>query len=625
MIQSARARSSSNPMIAVTSPWRRRVAAAALAALAVSAGWACTPPGAGEDGSRAETIERSLAGPNGIAINGIAINGIAINGIAINGIAINGIAINGVTISGAELDPEQAEAFEHVLSYLVECALPAGDSITTRAAGGQLRVHAGMFGLAPEWKSRPLTPGSERRLSACLAARSNLLGRTVSISLRHPQVETTELEAALYTTHEGAFWGSLFSSEPAIQVCRAQGAGLSGRMCAESDDCGFTFAGDCADVCDSYDPVDGYSRCGAEGATEVVNTFLSLGSRLTFGGRNVCSIGEDRTLSCQGDDRHGQLGDGAGSAASQPGSVSVRGLDGEVAEAAVHDHACARLRDGTLWCWGQNDSGQVGDGTRSDRHEPVHVADDVATFALGREHSCAVVTDGSVQCWGSNDDGQLGLGNHAARRKRPEPVPGLPMTMVRLASSTTAKHTCALTADGRVWCWGANDRGQLGDGTHQRRDVATAVERDVAGASFDGVTDLCASRSFTCARKSDGTMWCWGYDLSSRPVHLADDVATNGLACAPHHVCFAQQDGTVSCLGSNQHGQLGHDTDGAPSLTPLPVEGLDGVSFVNASETMSCATREDESTWCWGTDPGQPSGAPVFPAPLSLVPVEMGL
>jgi hypothetical protein len=81
----------------------------------------------------------------------------------------------------------------------------------------------------------------------------------------------------------------------------------------------------------------------------------------------------------------------------------------------------------------------------------------------------------------------------------------------------------------------------------------------------------------------------------------------------------------VSCLGSNQYGQLGHDTDGMPSMTPLPVEGLDGVSFVNASETMSCATREDASTWCWGTDPGQPSGAPIFPAPLSLAPVEMGL
>jgi alpha-tubulin suppressor-like RCC1 family protein len=624
MMRSNAVRSSSNPMINVTVPWRRRVAVAALVVLAVSAGWACTPPGTGEGWSETATSEHSLAGLNGIAINGIAINGIAINGIAINGIAINGIAINGVTISGAGLDAGQADAFEHVLAYLVECALPASDSITYTAADGQVHTHAGMFGLAPEWKTRPLTPDGGRRLSACLAARSNLLGRTVSISLRHPRVETTDIEAALYTTHEGAFWGSLFSSEPGIHACRAQGAGLSGRVCAESDDCGFTFVGDCAEVCDHYDPINGYSHCGAEGATEVVNTFLGLGSRLTFGGGNVCSIDEDRALSCQGDDRHGQLGDGL-AASSQPGSaVRVHGLD-EVAEAAVHDHACARLHDGSLWCWGRNDSGQVGDGTRTDRHEPVHVADDVATFAVGREHSCAVATDGTVSCWGANDRGQLGLGNSAARQKRPAQVPDLPMTVVRLASSTTARHTCALSADGHVWCWGANDQGQLGNGTHQRRDTATAVERDAEGARFDGVTDLCASRNLTCARKSDGTMWCWGHDVAARPVHLADDVAADGLACAPHHVCFVEDDGTVACLGSNQYGQLGHDTDGTPSFTPVPVEGLDSVRFVNASETMSCATRDDASTWCWGTDPGAPAGAPIFPVPLSLTPVEMGL
>ena len=81
----------------------------------------------------------------------------------------------------------------------------------------------------------------------------------------------------------------------------------------------------------------------------------------------------------------------------------------------------------------------------------------------------------------------------------------------------------------------------------------------------------------------------------------------------------------MACLGSNQYGQLGRDTDGMPSFTPVTVEGLEGVRFVNTSETMSCATRDDASTWCWGTDPGAAAGAPIFPAPLSLTPAEMGL
>src|SRR5690606_38327405 len=115
-----------------------------------------------------------------------------------------------------------------LLSYLIECALPAGEEVSITSASGRPRVVAGMFGLAPEWRTGALTPAGERKVSACLAARANHLERSVSISLRHPEVETTAVEADLYTTHEGAFWGNFFGEDPAIYACRVQGGGLSG-------------------------------------------------------------------------------------------------------------------------------------------------------------------------------------------------------------------------------------------------------------------------------------------------------------------------------------------------------------------------------------------------------------
>lgn len=629
--------------------WCRRAVLALCVAAAVWSG-ACAPPADFEDWGAHDRSSSALVGDNGIGINGIGINGIgingigingiginglsdngigingiAINGIGINGIGINGIGINGldvagVTASGEDLGPQQAEALDELLTYLIECALPEGEEVSITGAGGRPRMVAGLFGLAPEWRTGALTQAGERKVSACLAARANHLERSVSISLRHPEVETTAVEAELYTTHEGAFWGSFFGEDPGIHACRVQGGGLSGRVCAESEDCGFTFVGDCEEVCESYDPVNGYSNCGATGATEVVNTFLSLGSQITFSGRSMCRLDQDGTLACWGDNRYGQLGDGTTQDRSEPVVVSALA---DVVEVAIRDHACARQRDGSLWCWGRNDHGQVGDGTRRARHEPVRVAVDVATFAIGRAHTCAVGTDGGVRCWGRNGRGELGLGSRGRSHRHPSAVAGLDQAVARLASSATARHTCALEVDGSVRCWGANHAGQLGDGTRRSRSEPASVAVDVAGAPFGGVTNLCTARRYTCARKIDGTLWCWGEDFSRRPQQVAEGVAPEGLACAPRHACYVAEDSTVWCFGDNRFGQLGFDTGGMPRSAPGQVPGLGGVSFVNASRTMTCATRQDGSLWCWGTEPR--AGAPLFAEPLSLAPGEIEL
>jgi alpha-tubulin suppressor-like RCC1 family protein len=378
--------------------------------------------------------------------------------------------------------------------------------------------------------------------------------------------------------------------------------------------------GDCETVCAAHDPIDGYSQCGPERATDVINTFLNLGNRTSFGDGNLCMLDQAHGLSCWGANEYGQLADGTTEFRAEP--VLVEELGNDVAEAAMGElHACARERDGNLWCWGFNGSGQLGVGSQAEAHSPVHAMGDVATFAIGQSHSCAVKTDGSAWCWGSNTFGQIAAGRGVQHQFLPHVVTRMLAGVARVVSSPVSAHTCAVKSDGSVWCWGRNANGQLGDGTRSDRFAPVQVAQDVVGQSFGDVTDMCTARSSTCARKSDGSLWCWGAGQQLVPRHLADDVAPGGLACGEQHTCFVDTDARVWCFGANGHGQLGVNTGGVAAALPREVPGVERVSFVNAGRTHTCATRVDGGLVCWGRDPGQQQ--PLFPVTLSSSPTEI--
>lgn len=521
---------------------------------------------------------------------------------------------------GLALNQEQEASLDILFKYMIECALEPAQSVTIFAGDGTPTAYAGALGLAPEWRDAPLGDAGAQKVSACVGARANGLGQTVAISLRHPQIETTPVERDLFSTHEGAFWGDLFSAEPYLQACVVDGGGLSGRICAESESCGFVIQGDCETVCAAYDPINGYSQCGAERATNVINTFLNLGNRTSFGDGNLCMLDQSHGLSCWGANEYGQLADGTTEFRAAP--VLVEELGNDVAEAAMGElHACARERDGSLWCWGFNGSGQLGIGSHAESHSPVHVMNDAATFAIGQSHSCAVKTDGSAWCWGSNTFGQIAAGRSVQHQILPHAVATLLAGVARVASSPVSAHTCAVKSDGSTWCWGRNANGQLGDGTRTDRFAPVRVSQDEAGRSFGDVTDMCTARSSTCARKSDGSLWCWGAGLRTLPRQLADDVAPGGLACGEQHTCFVDDDARVWCFGANGYGQLGVNTGGLAAVTPRQVPGVEAVSFVNAGRTHTCATRVDGALVCWGRDPGQVQS--LFPVPLSSSPTEI--
>lgn len=272
-------------------------------------------------------------------------------------------------------------------------------------------------------------------------------------------------------------------------------------------------------------------------------------------------------------------------------------------------HTCALTSGGGLKCWGNNHDGQVGDGTETDRGTPVVVAgltNGVKALATGWRHSCAVTTAGRVVCWGNNHDGQLGDGTRADRNK-PEDVIGLMTGATGLA--TGERHTCALTVNGGVKCWGNNHDGELGDGTR----VDRVTPQDVAGLT-SGVTAITAGWRHTCALTTAGGVKCWGNNHdgqlgsgtdndSPTPVDVVG--LTSGVtAIAAHwrHTCALTSAGGVNCWGGNRHGEVGDGTR-VDRNSPVDVVGLTkGVKAIANGWRHACALLTDGAIKCWGSN-----------------------
>lgn len=338
---------------------------------------------------------------------------------------------------------------------------------------------------------------------------------------------------------------------------------------------------------------------------------------ISAGGRHTCAITSAGGVQCWGQNDSGQLGDGTTADSSVP--IDVAGLaTGIVAISSGSLHTCALTTGGEALCWGQA-NGQLGTGaaTNTPSATPAPVCADAAcatplagivAIAASSSHTCAVTSDATVKCWGDNEDGQLGDGTQTAS-DTPVDVVGI---TTATAITTGESHSCALTSAGAAVCWGSNGEGQIGDDRACGRRCS--APSPVAGLD-SGVASISAGGLHTCALLDDGTVRCWGFNFGGQsgdgtsanirvtpvPVSgLSDILAISANGSFRGHTCAITAAGGVACWGDNANGQLGDGTT-VDRAVPVAVAGLSGpVVALSSGDAHACAIVQDGRVLCWG-------------------------
>ena len=344
---------------------------------------------------------------------------------------------------------------------------------------------------------------------------------------------------------------------------------------------------------------------GGDGCSATCQSESMPPTLLDAGRYHNCAITGAGGVKCWGRSNYGQIGDGNTENRLVP--VDVDGLTSGVESVTAGYNSCAVTTSGGLKCWGRNTEGQVGDNSTSNRYSPVNVdglTSGVEAVSCGQRHCCALLDTGGVKCWGDNNNGELGDGT-TNDRLTPVDVTGLASGVKVI--SVGSYHTCALTTAGGVKCWGANTGGRLGDNTED--DKSEPV--DTVGLT-SGVVDLFTGDSHNCAVTTGGGLKCWGSNGSGQlgnnstsnaltPVNVTG--LTSGVAgggAGPSHTCALLTSGGLKCWGSNDYGEIGDGTSIEKHI-PANVTGLSsGVSAVVGGNDHSCALLASGDIKCWG-------------------------
>lgn len=312
-------------------------------------------------------------------------------------------------------------------------------------------------------------------------------------------------------------------------------------------------------------------------------------------GRTVsCARLIDGSVWCWGANGDGELGNGQQSESMPPTPVSLgseRAIDIDVGAF----HACIRREsDAALMCWGNNGMSELGVSGAGTVTTPTLVPDSAGMLAFdaGHRHNCAIAADGTVRCWGKGGSGQLG---------GPPAVTGPPTTANGVMNATAVaaggRQSCAVTGD-VVRCWGDNTYGQLGSGTYTSQGAPGAVV-------LSNAVEVGLGTGGACALRSSGGVECWGLMIpgngvwSVAPLPRPSSITTaTQLAVGFWHAC-AIADGEVQCWGEDRHGELGRGTRGLV-VTPSEVALGGAISHVGVDQAHACAVSTAGDVHCWG-------------------------
>lgn len=292
------------------------------------------------------------------------------------------------------------------------------------------------------------------------------------------------------------------------------------------------------------------------------------------------------------------------------------------------NHSCGLRISGRLYCWGLDDTGQLGDGPPfAAQSAPVEVAGGATNWAsvdAGGNQTCARKTNGRLFCWGTDIFGQVGNGTPYVNQDAPVQVAGGGTDWASVSAGRD--HTCARKTTGRLFCWGGDHSGQVGDGGPIGLVFALPAPVEVLGGATDWAS-VSAGRIHTCARKTTGRLFCWGADGSGQlgngspnndeavPVEVLGAATTwTRVGAGGDHTCAGRTSGRLFCWGDDASGQLGNgNAIIADQAAPLQVAGAntDWLS-VSAGGTHTCARRTMGRLFCWGSDAfGQLGNGPV--------------
>jgi alpha-tubulin suppressor-like RCC1 family protein/fibronectin type 3 domain-containing protein len=373
---------------------------------------------------------------------------------------------------------------------------------------------------------------------------------------------------------------------------------------------------------------------GNESAKSTVVSATPVGgpsgwTEVSAGSQHTCAVGSNGTLWCWGLNRSGELGSATGVGLGDPNSAPARvgGATNWVHVSAGGNSVsgrgftCGVQSDGTLWCWGSNKYGQLGNTTNLGTDDPTSVPTQVgigttwSSVSAGMSSTCGLQTNGTAWCWGLNYDGELGNTAHITTED-PTTAP------TQVGSGTTwssvsvgSDQTCATRADNTLWCWGGNVYGQLGNSVHLDGTPTTSPTQ-VAGAW----SQVSTGSGFTCAVQTGGTVWCWGlniygqlgnttgvttFDQHPTPTQVGTASNWSTISAGDNQTCAVTTAHAAFCWGRNDLGELGsssHVGTTTATTSPVQVGSATNWSSIDAGAVHTCARTTGGGVFCWGSN-----------------------